>query len=155
MKIDLIIYDFDGVMTDNRVLVTEDGQEAVFVNRSDGLAIGTLREMGVEQIIVSTEKNPVVNARAKKLGLPCIQSVKDKRSTVQKYLQEKNIDPKNVIFAGNDINDKEAMEYVGWPIAPADAHPDVKKVARIVLKTKGGHGVIRELLDKVTGGRTK
>ena len=88
-------------------------------------------------------------ARANKLGLPCVQSVRDKKTAIMQYLREKKIDPKNVIFVGNDINDKEAMEYVGWPIAPADAHADVKKVARIVLKAKGGHGVVRELLDEI------
>ena len=148
-KFDLLIYDFDGVMTDNRVLVNEDGKEAVFVNRSDGLAVSAIKQMGIKQLIVSTEANPVVLVRAKKLGIPVINAVSDKKRAVEEYLKQEKINKTSVAFVGNDINDKEAMEYIGWPIAPADAHAEIKKIARIVLKTKGGYGVIRELLDRL------
>ena len=146
-NIELIIYDFDGVMTDNRVLVFEDGKEAVFVNRSDGLAVNAIKKMGIDQIIVSTEKNSVVRFRAKKLGIPFIQSVADKKKTVEKYLKKNKIQKEKVVFMGNDTNDKEVMGFIGWPAAPADAHPDVKKIARLKLKTKGGFGVVRELYN--------
>ena len=147
--IELVIYDFDGVMTDNRVLLFEDGKEAVFVNRSDGLAVKAIRDMGIAQVIVSTETSPVVRARAKKLSIPCRQSVGDKKKVVEKYLSQKKLCRQNVIFVGNDLNDKEVMEFVGWPAAPADAHREIKKMAKIVLSTKGGSGVVRELLDKL------
>jgi 3-deoxy-D-manno-octulosonate 8-phosphate phosphatase (KDO 8-P phosphatase) len=146
-KIELIAYDFDGVLTDNRVLVDQDGKEAVFVNRSDGLAIFKIKELGIKQIIISTEKNPVVTARAKKLNIPVIQAVDDKRSVLENYLLEKNISKENVVFIGNDINDKEVMEYVGLSIAPADAAKEIKVIADMTVKTKGGYGVVRELLE--------
>jgi len=145
----LIIYDFDGVMTDNRALVFEDGKEAVFVNRSDGLAVKAIQDMGIEQIIVSTEASPVVRARAKKLNIPFMESVGDKKKVVEKYLRKKKLCRQNVIFVGNDLNDKEVMEFVGWPIAPVDARREIKKIAKIILSTKGGFGVVRELLDKL------
>lgn len=145
--INLIIYDFDGVMTDNRVLLSDTGEESVFVNRSDGLAVKIIKNMRIAQMIVSTETGAVVMARAKKLDIPFIQSVGDKKKLVREYLAKNKIDGGKVIFVGNDINDKGAMESVGWPIAPADAHREIKKIAKITLRTKGGHGVVRELLD--------
>lgn len=148
-KIDLIIYDFDGVMTDNRVLLMENGQEAAFVNRSDGLAVAAIKKMGIPQLIISTEKNLLVKIRAKKLGIPAMNSIDDKKHAVEQYLKKKDIKKNNVIFVGNDINDKTAMEYVGWPIAPADAHEEVKNIAKLILSSKGGYGVVRELLDRL------
>lgn len=146
-NIDLIIYDFDGVMTDNRVLVREDGKEAVFCNRSDGLAISEIKRMGTPQIIVSTETNKIVGARAKKLGIPVIYGIDNKEETVKKYCKEKNIDLKKVIYVGNDINDLEIMKSVGCPIASADASKEIKNIAKIITKAKGGEGIIRELLE--------
>jgi YrbI family 3-deoxy-D-manno-octulosonate 8-phosphate phosphatase len=143
----LIIYDFDGVMTDNRVFVFKDGQEAVLVNRSDGLAVRAIKQMGIRQIIVSTETNAIVAARARKLQIPFIRAVDDKRKVVEKYLRRNRIKKEKVIFVGNELNDKSAMKFVGIAIAPSDGHPDVKKISQVVLSAKGGHGVVRELLD--------
>lgn len=151
-KIELIVYDFDGVMTDNRVLVFQDGTEAVFVNRSDGLAVNMIKKMVIKQVIISTEANPVVNARAEKIKIPCIQGVGNKLEVLKKYLSDNNIDKNNVAFIGNDINDLDAMNYVGYSVAPADAYPEVKNIAKIVLKTKGGYGVVREFLDHIKKG---
>ena len=145
--VQLIIYDFDGVMTDNRALVFDDGHEAVFVNRSDGLAVSLIKKAGIRQIIVSTETNRVAGERARKLGIPCIQSVTDKRKTVEEYLKENKISPSKTIFVGNDLNDLEAMKYVGWPLAPSDAHKSVLKASKITLASKGGAGAVRELFD--------
>ncbi len=150
--IELIIYDFDGVFTDNRVLLFEDGREAVFVNRGDGLAVKEIKKMGIPQMIVSTETNPVVGARAGKLQIGLIRAVEDKKAVIRDYLKKNKIRKEHVIFVGNDINDKEAMEYVGWPIAPANAHGDIKKIAKIILDSRGGHGAIRELLDILKSG---
>ena len=152
-QIDLIIYDFDGVMTDNRAMVDETGRESVMVNRSDGLAIGIIRGLGIEQLIVSTETNVVVSARAGKIGVPVIQSVGDKKAVVAEYLRSHDIDPGRVAYVGNDINDREAMLHVGWPVCPADAYPEIRELSRIVLTTNGGYGVVRELLDHLGGIR--
>jgi len=145
--IDLIAYDFDGVMTDNRVIIFQDGTEAVIVNRADGLGVDRFRSLGIPQLILSTETNPVVKARAAKLHLEIIASCKDKKSALKKYCKKMKYDLSNVVYIGNDINDLEVMKTVGYPIAPADAHVEVKKIAKIITKTMGGDGVIRELLD--------
>src|SRR3989339_1305923 len=123
-------------MTDNRALA-EDGKEAVYINRSDGLAIGEIKKLGINQIIISMEANPIVGMRATKLGIPVMQAVENKRDAVEKYLKINNIHlhPDHVAFIGNDLNDKLAMEYVGWPLAPADAYVEVKSIAKIVLNT--------------------
>ena len=147
--LDLIVYDFDGVMTDNRVLVSEDGKEAVFCNRSDGLAIGKIKEAGVPQMILSTEENKVVAARAKKLRIGVIQGVRDKVRILTDYCKKENYSLKRVIYIGNDTNDLEVMKSVGYPFAPQDANDRVKKIAKIVIKKDGGSGVVKEFFEKI------
>lgn len=146
-KIQVIIYDFDGVMTDNKVIIDQFGNESVIVNRSDGLAISEISKMGIKQVIISTEENPVVQERAEKLKIPCLNGIKNKLLTLKAYFKDNNISKKNVIYIGNDINDLKAMKFIGFPIAPADAHQEIKNVAKLITNTKGGDGVIRELLD--------
>ncbi len=148
--IQLIIYDFDGVFTDNKVLVFEDGKEAVFCNRADGLAIEKIKELGIPQIILSTEKNKVVEARAKKLNnIEVIHSIADKKIALIDYCKKKKYDLKKVLYIGNDINDLEVMKLVGYPIAPQDANNRVKDVAKSIVKKKGGEGVIKEFFENM------
>ncbi len=149
-QIDLIIYDFDGVMTDNRVFVLQDGTEAIIANRADGLGIDLIRKMGIPQLIISTESNSIVKARADKLRLPILFDTQDKRKTMMDFCAKNGHDPARILYLGNDTNDFEAMCCVGYPVAPADAHAGIKKISKIVLKTKGGYGVIRELADLFT-----
>lgn len=144
---DLIVYDFDGVMTDNRTLVLQDGTEGVLVNRGDGWGVGRLRHAGFRQIILSTETNPVVAARAAKLGLEVLQGSSDKRRDLQQYCAVRGITLDHVLYVGNDVNDIEAMRLVGWPVAPSDAHPEVIALARHVTRARGGEGVIKELSE--------
>lgn len=147
--IELIVYDFDGVMTDNRVLLGENGRESVWVNRADGLGITMIREMGIPQLILSTETNSVVGARARKVKLPVIQGVRDKRFQLETYCRENKVKPAKTVYVGNDVNDLDAMRFVGFPVAPADANPSVLRAAAMVLKTRGGYGVIRELAERL------
>lgn len=149
--IDLIVYDFDGVMTDNRVTVDQDGKESVTVNRSDGYGVGMIKKKGIPQIIISTEKNPVVERRAEKLSLPVIHDVADKAEILKHYLEQNNIDAKRVLYIGNDLNDREAMLMCGISCAPADAEASILKVAELVFERKGGYGVVRELASYICG----
>ena len=145
--IDLLIFDFDGVMTDNRVLVFSDGTEAVFCNRGDGLGVGMLRASGLIMAIVSTERNEVVAARAAKLRLAVYQGVSDKLETVRRLLNEYGTPPRRTAFVGNDINDIPALEGVGWPLCPLDADGKVKAICRWVIPRAGGQGLVRHLAD--------
>lgn len=148
--IQLIVYDFDGVMTDNKVIIFEDGKEAIVANRSDGLGVEVLKKMGISQIILSTKSNDVVRARAKKLNLSVIYACEDKKRTLIEYCKKKGYNLSKVVYVGNDINDLEAMKIVGYPIAPANAHIEIKKIAKIVTRARGGDGVIREVVDLIT-----
>ena len=146
-RVKLIVYDFDGVMTDNRVFVDEDGRESVAANRSDGLGIGMIKKLGIEQCILSTETNPVVSARARKLRIEATQSVADKGSAIIELAAAKKVSLSEVLYMGNDINDSDAMGLAGFKVAPADAHPSILALADYVTEAPGGFGAIRELAD--------
>lgn len=143
--IKLIISDFDGVLTDNRVIVGEDGREYVCVSRADGQAVHILRDLGMDLVIMSTETNGVVGQRAKKMGVECIQAVTDKAECLQNYCKEKNILLSQIAYIGNDINDYEAMKLAAVKVVPQDAYEIVKNIADYVTEAKGGYGVVREL----------
>lgn len=144
-----IATDFDGVHTDDRVLVDQDGVETVRVSRSDGLGISLLRQAGIGFVIVSKERNPVVGARAAKLGVDVLQGIDDKAHALGVWLTERGLDAREIAYVGNDLNDLPVMASVGWPIAVADAHPLVRRAARLVLERNGGAGAVREVCDLV------
>ena len=150
-KIELILSDFDGVITDNRVWVDEDGTEFVAAYRSDSLRIKELRSHGIELMILSSEMNRVVEARAKKMGVEAIHGVgvHDKGHVLRDVLQQKNIQAANVVYIGNDLNDLPCFEVAGWSVAVADAYPAVIRAADHVLSRTGGHGALRELIDLI------
>jgi len=150
-KIDLIIFDFDGVITDNRVWTDQDGRETVAAYRSDSMHIRTLRSKGIETMIISSEPNPVVKARAKKMKVEAIHGVglDDKGKVLREVLERKKVNANNVVFVGNDINDLPAFEVAGWNVAVADAYPEVIRAADHVLTRNGGHGAVRELCELV------
>lgn len=144
----LLVFDFDGVFTDNTVIVSQDGTESIRCSRSDSLGLAMLHKAGGPTCcILSTERNPVVMARAQKLGLACYHGCQDKAQFLLQLMQEKELSSKEVAFMGNDLNDLEAMNLVGISIVPADAHPHIRQNADLVLTASGGRGAIRELCD--------
>ena len=143
----LIAFDFDGVFTDNTVYVFEDGREAVRCSRADGIGLSKLKQLGIHTVIISTETNPVVTARARKLGLPCVQGVNDKRAALESVLREHGLSLEQAAFVGNDINDLPCLTAVRLPIVVQDAHPDVIPHALYRTTTHGGHGAVREVCD--------
>lgn len=146
--ISLLVFDFDGVMTDNCALVDEQGHEQVVVNRSDGLGISLLRrQKNIDMLVLSTETNATVAARCNKLGIPVIQGIEDKANTLSRWLINHQIDPSHVIYVGNDINDMACFSLVGYAMVPADAHPLVRKKADLILRNDGGRGAVREVCD--------
>ncbi|ADU61049.1 MULTISPECIES: HAD hydrolase family protein [Pseudodesulfovibrio] len=153
-RVRLVVYDFDGVMTDNRVFVDQDGRESVAANRSDGLAVGMIARLGVDQCILSTETNPVVQARAMKLGLIAESGVADKPAALVALAERRGVALADILFVGNDVNDAGAMALAGFCVAPADAHPSVRALAGYVTLARGGHGVVRELADLLMAARS-
>lgn len=154
-NVELLVLDFDGVVTDNRVWTDEAGHEMVAAYRSDSLIMSRVRKAGVQVVILSSEVNPVVAARAKKMGLEAIHGVglDDKAEVLQKLLAERKIDPARVVYAGNDINDLPCFDVAGWAVAVADAQPEVARAADFVLTKNGGHGAVRELCDLILESR--
>ena len=139
--------DFDGVLTDNRVWVSESGEESVACNRSDGMGLSMLRKNGIRVIVLSTERNPVVAARCEKLNLPCDQGIDDKRSALLRLAKKYDANLDDVVYIGNDVNDLECICMVGCGIAVADAHLTVLNAADVVLTNRGGYGAVREFCD--------
>jgi len=150
-KTDMLVFDFDGVLTDNLVHLDQNGKESVSCSRADGLAFDVLRKLDKPTFILSTENNPVVTMRAKKLKIPVVQGVDDKVEVMKKLVNKNNYNLKNILYVGNDLNDYLVMQLCGYTICPADSHSKIKEISDVVLKTNGGNGVVRELLEDVLG----
>lgn len=145
----LIVSDFDGVMTNNKVVTDHEGVESVICDRADGLGISIIKKMGIHFIVLSTERNPVVNARCRKLSIPFIQGCDDKLTALKQIANEQNMSLSDIIYVGNDINDLDCIKNVGCSVAVADSNPNVLRFATIILKSKGGEGAIRELSELI------
>jgi N-acylneuraminate cytidylyltransferase len=145
------VLDFDGVITDNRVWVNETGLEMIAANRGDSLIMGKLKQSGTDVVILSSEVNPVVAARARKMKIEAIHGVglDNKQAVLENLLKERNIDPSQVVYIGNDINDLPCFEFVGWGVAVADAQPEVIRAADYITVKTGGHGAVREICDLI------
>ncbi|MET8244875.1 N-acylneuraminate cytidylyltransferase [Streptomyces sp. NPDC005202] len=149
--IDAVVLDFDGTQTDDRVLIDSDGREFVSVHRGDGLGIAALRKSGLKMLILSTEQNPVVAARARKLKLPVLHGIDRKDLALKQWCEEQGIAPERVLYVGNDVNDLPCFALVGWPVAVASAHDVVRGAARAVTTVPGGDGAIREIASWILG----
>ncbi|MEU5099423.1 N-acylneuraminate cytidylyltransferase [Streptomyces sp. NPDC020996] len=149
--VDAVVLDFDGTQTDDRVLIDADGKEFVSVHRGDGLGIAALRRSGLKMLILSTEQNPVVAARARKLKIPVLHGIDRKDLALKQWCEEQGIAPERVLYAGNDVNDLPCFALVGWPVAVANAHDVVRGAARAVTTVPGGDGAIREIASWILG----
>ena len=147
--IDALVFDFDGVLTNNLVYLNQEGRELVACSRADGLAFDVLSKLNKPAFILSTEKNSVVAMRAKKLRIPAIQGVPDKVEAIKELADKKNYNLKSILYVGNDLNDYLVMQVCGYTACPIDSHPKIKEISGNILKTKGGNGVVRELLEQV------
>jgi YrbI family 3-deoxy-D-manno-octulosonate 8-phosphate phosphatase len=149
ISIKVVIFDFDGVFTDNAVFIDQDGKESVRCWRSDGLGIARLKEIGVHVLIVSTEVNPVVTARAKKLRIECKQGIENKALAIKEMCCDLGVALNHVMFVGNDINDIPALKLVGLPVGVADSYPEI--LPHVIMQTSkpGGYGAVREVCDLI------
>ena len=152
-----IVFDFDGVFTDNKVWVDQNGVESVRCDRGDGLGFDLLRTFikannwSLNYFILSKEKNPVVSVRAEKLQIDCIQSMSDKADYLANYLGENNLSAEGLVYLGNDLNDLAAMQIAGFSVAPSDAHTVIVNQAGLVLSQKGGDGFVRAFIELLIG----
>jgi N-acylneuraminate cytidylyltransferase len=148
-RVDALILDFDGVLTDNKVATAQDGTETVVCDRSDGFGIETLRRAGVTVAVLSKERNPVVEARCRKLQVDCVQGLDEKVTALHAYLADHGLRPEHTVFVGNDRNDVECLKAVACGAVVADAHPSARAVANLVLSRPGGNGAVREIADLI------
>ena len=156
-----IVFDFDGVFTDNKVWVDQEGRETVCCDRGDGLALDMVRtfqrtgRLDAELFILSKEPNPVVVTRANKLKLACHHGVNDKLAFVRDHVARRfPEDPEpmsGLVYLGNDLTDLPVMRAAGFSVAPADGHPLVKAVADLVLEERGGQGFVRAFIERLLG----
>jgi 3-deoxy-D-manno-octulosonate 8-phosphate phosphatase (KDO 8-P phosphatase) len=154
-EIKLVVFDFDGVFTNNHVVVSEDGSESVVCNRSDGFGLRRLEEMKVQAFILSSEINNAVVQRARKIQIQCFAGVNDKLALLKTEVKRRKLSLGAVAFMGNDINDIDCLKTVGFPVVVADAWPEVVPYAKLVLKRKGGEGAVREFCDLIWASRRK
>jgi YrbI family 3-deoxy-D-manno-octulosonate 8-phosphate phosphatase len=145
----IIVTDFDGCLTDDRVWLNQDGEEFVAANRKDGLAVKRLKNLGIEIVIASTEKNKVVLARGNKMGVEVLQGLDDKAEAIEQYLKQRNLTWNDVWYIGNDVNDLGAIERANLSICPADAVKKVINSVEVVLKTNGGGGILSEIATEL------
>lgn len=145
--VELAVFDFDGVFTDNTVYVNDKGEETVRCWRGDGLGLARLKNAEVKIWVISTEKNPVVKVRCQKLNIDCQTGLADKKVALVKLMEKLDIDQKEVMYVGNDINDVECLKIVGVPIVVSDATSDTKRIAKFITKLPGGFGAVREVCD--------
>lgn len=143
----LLVFDFDGVFTDNRVYVSSSGEESVCCSRADSLGLDYLRKAGLAMLVLSTETNAVVAQRCRKLGLECLSGQGDKLGALQTVLTERGLHWDQVAYMGNDLNDLDCLSQVRLAIAPCDAHPQVLRVADLLTDRPGGQGAIRQVAD--------
>ncbi|MEE2960664.1 MAG: acylneuraminate cytidylyltransferase [Myxococcota bacterium] len=146
----MLVLDFDGVMTNDRVFVSEEGVESVICYRGDGPGIRKVEEHGVKVIVLSQERNPVVRRRCEKLSVECHHGYHDKLTKLKSIAEERGVDPENIVYVGNDLNDVECMQWVSWPVAVQDARPEVIEHARFITQSRGGQGAVREICDLIT-----
>lgn len=147
--IKLFVFDFDGVLTDNKFYLDEKGIESVRLSRSDGLAFDKLKSLKKKTIILSTEKNSVILKRSEKLKIKALYGIKYKDTALKNYCNKNNISLSEVFYAGNDLNDLKAMNLCDYTACPNDSHHRIKKISKYILKSKGGDGVIREIVEKL------
>jgi len=153
-KVHTIVFDFDGVFTNNKVLVSDNGNETVICDRGEGLGLELLRKFCNEEkhninlFILSREKNNVVSSRAKKLSIECFQGIDNKLEFLQSELSSEGLTNDGLVYLGNDLNDLEVMDFAGFSVAPIDSHQRILSIADEVIEKKGGYGFVREFIER-------
>jgi len=144
------ILDVDGVLTDGTVYVFDNGEQVRRMSIKDGFALQLAIKKGYRLLVISGGNSPAVVTRLKKLGVTDIfMNVLDKGAMIMQYMQDHGLSKEHVLYMGDDIPDYIAMKTVGMPVAPADAAHQIRKAALYIASAKGGHGCVREVIEKV------
>ncbi|HAP8890218.1 TPA: N-acylneuraminate cytidylyltransferase [Enterococcus faecium] len=149
-EIKMFLTDCDGCLTDAGMYYSEHGDELKKFNTRDGMAFAMLRAKGIITGIVTSERVDLNRRRAEKLKLDILEAgCKDKFTTIKKLCDQYGISLEQVAYVGDDINDLEVIQNIGFGCCPNDAVPSVKKAAEYISAKNGGEGVIRDLVDHI------
>ncbi|MFT8322964.1 MAG: HAD-IIIA family hydrolase [Bacillus sp. (in: firmicutes)] len=147
-KIKLIVLDVDGVLTDGRLFIGSDGVEYKAFHTQDGMGISLAHQAGIKTAIITGRKSMAVIKRAEELKIDFIyEGIVDKLTVLQELIDQIGIDIEEVCYMGDDLNDIPVLTEVGFPCAPNNAIDYVKKQVKLVTKTSGGYGAVREMID--------
>jgi YrbI family 3-deoxy-D-manno-octulosonate 8-phosphate phosphatase len=146
----LVLSDVDGVLTDGGMYFSEKGEFLKKFNTKDGMGVELLLKNKIPTILITREKTLFAKRRGKKIKAEKIFSgVSNKKLILKKICDEYKIKPENIAYIGDDINDKEIMEMVGFSATPKDGMESIKKISDYICKLKGGEGVFREVAELI------
>ena len=149
-RIELAVFDVDGVMTDGRIMLGSDGREYKAFNVRDGHGLVMLGKMGVERAVITGRVSQAVTTRMKELAIKHVyQGVQDKLAILESILDTEDISSENVCYVGDDEPDIVVMSAVGFPVAVADAEKRVREAAIWITTRPGGKGAVREVCDLI------
>lgn len=149
-KVNLILMDVDGTLTDGTLYVLPDGEEVKAYHVRDGLGIILAHLAGLKTGIITGKTSRALEIRAGRLGLQELhQGILDKKKVLLDIAERHNLDLAEIAFIGDDLGDLEVMKMVGFPAAVADAHPAIRKVARFRCSRPGGRGAVREVIELI------
>ena len=149
-EIKLVILDVDGVMTDGRIVIGDDGSETRNFDIKDGMGVVALQMLGIEVAIITSKKSGAVRRRAEELKIKRFyEGAKKKLIPYQEIIEDMNISDEQVCYVGDDLVDLSMMKRVGMPVAVADGVEEVKQAACYVTNARGGYGAVREVAELI------
>lgn len=149
-RVRLLVMDVDGVLTDGRMGLAAHGEEFKFFNTRDGVAVALARRAGLRTAMVTGEHSPIAKARGDKLGVDAVVlGARRKGETLEALLTQFDVPREAAAFIGDDLLDIPAMQVVGLAIAPADAVQEVRALAHLVTRARGGRGAVREAVERI------
>lgn len=152
----LFAMDVDGVLTDAGMYYSESGEELKKFNTRDGMGIKLLQRAGLITALITMEETKLVTRRAEKLAIPEVhQGARDKLAVMREMVARHGLTLQQVAYIGDDVNDLEVLNAVGFSAAPADALPAVRIAVDYVCRQKGGEGAVREVADLILEAKAK
>jgi len=148
--VNTFIFDYDGVMTDGKVILMDEGQPLRSANVKDGYVLQLIVKLGFNVVIISGGFSRSMENRFGTLGIKDVfLGTKNKEIVLKKYLSDRNIDPKHVVYMGDYIPDYYVMKMIGIPVCPADAVEEIKEISIFISDKKGGEGCVRDIVEQV------
>lgn len=153
-RVRLLVLDVDGVLTDGRVSIGGDGHEAKWFSIRDGAALAWVRRAGIDVAWLSGRPSDATTRRADELGIgTVIQAGPEKRAPFRKLLADRGLSASDVAYMGDDLLDLPVLQQAGLAASPADAAPEVRRRVHWVSQAPGGHGAVREFIERILRAR--